>query len=1287
MDAAVEAKRVRFMSELKAFHARLGHKLPPAPIVGGKNLDYFKMYEWVEAQGGFEIVTQRRMWTQLRTVLGLSPTCSISTPAKSIYRTYLLDWEDHKLRRLSIEDIRNRKRLTIPTTPNSVPAAPRVISQPVVVPLSRPFTPAPAVPHVISQPIVISPDSSSNPVSVDVVRSNVERSKPIVSTSTVAHVGSQPIVVRHGNSSTPVSVNVRPTVMDTVRASSTKAARVENSRLKSSSKRSRVSEEDKENESGGSVSQKRVALHGPVATTHGSGSHGSSRNVPTPVIEDCFSSPSLMAARFARLLKNYNQYLQTTAQQAFSRVLSALDTSTTSVPVPIDPEPLRPQPVLLNKSGIPRWFTHPNECDIFVKDKDLEIIDLRKITTDDMWKRRSQSHASGMPFLPSSPTISAAVSIPRASSSTAQPVTSSALSTTSRPTSLPVGQFSMFGDENPNYQNGNLRYNLNDSGSLLESDFSTGLVSSATSGLDELIETLAEVQEDKDESPEDLIKQELIDKYGGNGTPDMMRCTLHAHQIHGLSWMMKMERESLAGGILADDMGLGKTIQTIALIVANPPPPEERIKGTLIVCPVSLLDQWRREIELRSDGLSVHVQHGSARVSTKERLRSFDVVLTSYALVARDCPREAIVSDGRIIKEGAPAGLLFRARWYRVILDEAHMIKNHRGACSLAIAQLSSVKRFCLTGTPLQNNVDDIYPLFRFLKVPRYCNLSNFRMDISNHITENRSRQNSRGLQRLQVVLSSCLLRRTKKSKTKDGRPIITLPPMNIEVVELDFTGPERDFYISVQADAVARFQNIVNRNNISKSYSYILLLILRLRQASDHPHLIKDLFGSEDIDEALSVAMSGPTLHSVRRRPIAHVTTGKPDDESGSAAVENSASIELETVREKMKDAVFQRLIREVEEQGNEMLQAECALCFDPMQATVATLCGHLFCRECIVSVIEHSPAAQFSNADDDAEGCKPCPTCRSPISADNLFDASCFLPIEDTIVEENEGAPPSINCATSSANSSIVGSCESASGASSSSSSSEVTGSSHLPSTEQLSANAELVKELSHDDTIELMKRALRGLHPDGKRGHITSTKISHLLQLLRDIRNRDPTIKTIVFSEFTSMLNLIEKSLDTSGFGNYRRYDGTMSPHQRANAVEDFIMDEDVELLLVSLKAGSVGLNLTRASCVILMDIWWNPSVEDQAINRVYRIGQTKPVNVYRLTVKGTIDDKIMQLQENKRQITAGALGEDEFRATKLSLDDLKFLFSTASTLDECAGGARVFDASDTILIDDD
>ncbi|WIA19197.1 hypothetical protein OEZ85_003842 [Tetradesmus obliquus] len=199
-------------------------------------------------------------------------------------------------------------------------------------------------------------------------------------------------------------------------------------------------------------------------------------------------------------------------------------------------------------------------------------------------------------------------------------------------------------------------------------------------------------------------------------------------------------------------------------------------------------------------------------------------------------------------------------------------------------------------------------------------------------------------------------------------------------------------------------------------------------------------------------------------------------------------------------------------------------------------------------------------------------------------------------------------------------------------------------------------------------------------------SSTKVDKVLQLLREIQQRNLGIaaasaasagaagaaagqagqprpeKVIVFSQWTGMLDLLEVPLRKAGLG-FRRLDGTMTVAARERAIADFESCVEVMALIVSLKAAALGLNLTVANHVVLLDLWWNPTTEEQAIDRAHRIGQTRPVQVTRITIPGTVEERILELQEKKRAIVDAALAEGadaSAAANRLTMDDLFFLF---------------------------
>jgi len=192
------------------------------------------------------------------------------------------------------------------------------------------------------------------------------------------------------------------------------------------------------------------------------------------------------------------------------------------------------------------------------------------------------------------------------------------------------------------------------------------------------------------------------------------------------------------------------------------------------------------------------------------------------------------------------------------------------------------------------------------------------------------------------------------------------------------------------------------------------------------------------------------------------------------------------------------------------------------------------------------------------------------------------------------------------------------------------------------------------------EVTSKARQGIL--GRLNHDTwrsSTKIEALLEELDALRQRDATTKSIVFSQFVNFLDLIAWRLQKAGF-IICRLEGSMSPQARDATIKHFMNNVEVTVFLVSLKAGGVALNLTEASRVYLMDSWWNPAVEFQAMDRIHRLGQYRPVHAIKLVVEDSIESRIVQLQEKKSAMVDATLSTDDSAMGRLTPEDLGFLF---------------------------
>jgi SNF2 family DNA or RNA helicase len=190
-------------------------------------------------------------------------------------------------------------------------------------------------------------------------------------------------------------------------------------------------------------------------------------------------------------------------------------------------------------------------------------------------------------------------------------------------------------------------------------------------------------------------------------------------------------------------------------------------------------------------------------------------------------------------------------------------------------------------------------------------------------------------------------------------------------------------------------------------------------------------------------------------------------------------------------------------------------------------------------------------------------------------------------------------------------------------------------------------------------LLRLRQAACHPgllDAKRIREPGAKIDTLLAQLSELREEGH--KALVFSQFTSLLAILRVNLDAEGV-RYEYLDG--ATRNRQAHVEAFQNDPDCGLFLISLKAGGLGLNLTAAEYVFLLDPWWNPAVEAQAVDRAHRIGQTRPVFAYRLIARDTVEEKVLELQKTKRSLADAILGEDNSLIRDLKREDLELLLS--------------------------
>ena len=190
-------------------------------------------------------------------------------------------------------------------------------------------------------------------------------------------------------------------------------------------------------------------------------------------------------------------------------------------------------------------------------------------------------------------------------------------------------------------------------------------------------------------------------------------------------------------------------------------------------------------------------------------------------------------------------------------------------------------------------------------------------------------------------------------------------------------------------------------------------------------------------------------------------------------------------------------------------------------------------------------------------------------------------------------------------------------------------------------------------------LLRLRQAACHPgllDKKRAHEPSAKLDVLLEQLREVLGEGH--KALVFSQFTSLLAILRQRLESAGL-QYEYLDG--KTRDRQSRVDSFQNDPACGLFLISLKAGGLGLNLTAAEYVFILDPWWNPAVEAQAVDRAHRIGQTRQVFAYRLITRDTVEEKVLELQQSKRDLADAIISQDNSVIRNLRSEDLELLLS--------------------------
>jgi SNF2 family DNA or RNA helicase len=530
------------------------------------------------------------------------------------------------------------------------------------------------------------------------------------------------------------------------------------------------------------------------------------------------------------------------------------------------------------------------------------------------------------------------------------------------------------------------------------------------------------------------------------------------------------------------------------------------------------------------------------RLSKKSGTRTRAGASKKSATTKTDSSRS--VSQGSNLRSTSTAaketqGTLFRMHWWRVVLDEGHVIRNRLTEVSKACKSLQSKHRWCMSGTPLQNRADDLFPIFEFLQVHPLCDMHTWKSSIARPLAAG----DPIGITRLRVALRDMCLRRTK------GVLGDVLPPKQSLVTSITVKGRHRETYDVLFRSAKYAFSALAMHGEAAllQRYSSVLECLLRLRQACCSADLVP------------------PSRIQRARELLQRFESG--GDLNGEAAGNVKAKLTAEEAKGLLDSLCG------LQDEVN-----ECAVCLDAVEkdaARVLRACKHCFCSQCLRTLLVTSSSqhsSSYGSSSPASNRASACPLCRCPFSAQDV------LSFQDL-------APPD----------------------------------------SALAANAK-----SREDMEE------NGAKEDDS----VPPKVSAMINDLTSARREDPTVKAVVFSHFIGFLDIIERALTDAGL-SCARLQGGMKFSARDAVLESFASLDHPTVLLVSTKAGGVGLSLTRASRVYVMDLWWNAAVDEQAVDRVHRIGQVRNVTVTKLLCHDSIEQRLLDMQDRKLCLGTAAL----------------------------------------------
>lgn len=695
--------------------------------------------------------------------------------------------------------------------------------------------------------------------------------------------------------------------------------------------------------------------------------------------------------------------------------------------------------------------------------------------------------------------------------------------------------------------------------------------------------------------------------------PFLLKHPLREYQHIGLDWLVTMYEKRL-NGILADEMGLGKTIMTISLLAHLAC--EKGIWGPhLIVVPTSVMLNWETEFLKWCPAFKILTYFGSAKERKHKRQgwmkpNSFHICITTYRLV---------IQDSKVFK---------RKKWKYLILDEAHLIKNWKSQRWQTLLNFNSKRRILLTGTPLQNDLMELWSLMHFLMPHIFQSHQEFKDWFCNPISgmvEGQDAVNKEVVDRLHNVLRPFLLRRLKKDVEKQ------LPKKYEHVIYCRLSRRQRNLY----EDFIASSET--QATLASSNFFGMISVIMQLRKVCNHPDLFegRPIVSSLDMpgivtqlsSRVCTILSSGPfsqvdlkSLNLVFTQLDFTMTSWETDEVAANACpfnvVENKMLMGLDGEEASSCDNSDRRRIH-----GTNIFQEiQKALCEERMRqlkerAASIAWWNSVRCQKKPVYGTNLRELITIKDPVSDLHKLKNNPACYMNFSSKLadlvLSPVECLQEMLDLVesfmfaIPASRTPPPTCWC--SKRDSPVL-----------------------LQSAYQEKCT-EVFSPLLTPIRPAIVRRQV--YFPDRRLIQFDCGKLQELAVLLRRLKSDGH--RALIFTQMTKMLDILEAFINLYGY-TYMRLDGSTQPEERQTLMQRFNTNSKYFLFILSTRSGGVGINLVGADTVIFYDSDWNPAMDQQAQDRCHRIGQTREVHIYRLISESTIEENILKKANQKRML---------------------------------------------------